>query len=520
MLQVSNKLRYPLIFFLFLLPVYIILYKIYIPRVNAFGCFDDCFNIVAGYFISEGRSLYSEIFFNHQMLMAHISYLIQSVFHPVNIFELILRHRQFVLLFGFLLNTLIVLRFKFVGVGFVLFYEFSKFYLFGDRFLAEGLIVYPLVYIFGSLWEKLQNKKIYPVDYLLCAILAWFVIFMREPFIPLSLIMFTLFMWGRPFYTIKKIAIAIFVSLTGVTFLSVPLSDYIFNVLAANYSVHLGGGVFNLELLKIFFYPIFLFFDGEWNIFRHFLVGLSLLFVYLFFYFLFVKRRFKLCGIAFMVLALANLRVVPQGKIFYMAFHMVPWYGLFIAIIFLMLKDFYTYKKKSSFLIVSVFLGLFGYLMVSPSSYVYDKLDPHYEFITNYGKELQVGEVVRLLSEPKDTLFLDGADDLIYWQAKLLSPYKYSWYTSFMPRFSRYSQARLEMFKTSPPDFYYRFCAKQEIPSYSLPDEYRKDYTKLYSLGKPTCLYVKKTKIPKISKERWEKAKEFLYEKPTQFEDR
>jgi len=53
---------------------YLLLYKIYIPHTNSFGCFDDCMNISAGYFLQYGRTLYSEIFFNHQPNLAYLSF--------------------------------------------------------------------------------------------------------------------------------------------------------------------------------------------------------------------------------------------------------------------------------------------------------------------------------------------------------------------------------------------------------------------------------------------------------------
>ena len=61
----------------------------YIPRVSAFGCFDDCFNYVGGYFIANGKVIYKDFFFNHQPIPALISYVIQAVTNPINIFELI-----------------------------------------------------------------------------------------------------------------------------------------------------------------------------------------------------------------------------------------------------------------------------------------------------------------------------------------------------------------------------------------------------------------------------------------------
>ena len=92
----------------FLLIFFAFLYKVYIPRVAAFGCFDDCFNIVAGHFLTQGKKLYSEIFFNHQPLMAYISYAIQALTSPINIYELILNHRKFVLMFAFLFDALLI----------------------------------------------------------------------------------------------------------------------------------------------------------------------------------------------------------------------------------------------------------------------------------------------------------------------------------------------------------------------------------------------------------------------------
>src|SRR5216684_2372395 len=92
---------------LFLITIYFSLYKIYIPKSNAFGCFDDCFNITAGYFITKGKVLYEQIPFNHQRLMADMSALVQSFSSPVNISELILHHRQFLLIFGFFMNLLL-----------------------------------------------------------------------------------------------------------------------------------------------------------------------------------------------------------------------------------------------------------------------------------------------------------------------------------------------------------------------------------------------------------------------------
>ena len=503
---------------LLILPIYIALYKIYIPKVNAFGCFDDCFNIVAGYFIANGKRLYSEIFFNHQPLMAYFSSLIQTGYHPINIYDLILTHRQSIMAFSFIMNVFMIFRFGLPMLGFVFLYEFSKFYVFGDRFLAEGVIVYPLVYMVGLVWQKYTSKKLYWYDYLLSSLFAWLIIFMREPYIIISFVLFFLIFFGKPFSYLKKIALGLFVLLVLIFLAITPLPEYFFNVVTVNGQIlRSEGGENNLlgfGVVQLFVYPILILFGGEWNIFRHFLVGLDLIFLISFLFLLKVKEKRRILLLLFLILGFANVRIVPPGKIFYAAFHMIVWYGLFIATLTFLLQDLFFYKKKIAVALLIILIILFVYIVGSGKSFTREKIDPHYEFITNYGKELQVGEVVRLLSKPTDTLYLDGADDLIYWQAKRTSSYKYSWYTSGMPRFSRYRQARLDMFATSPPDFYYRFCTKSIILDYFLPKAYENDYQNIYSDGKPTCLYVKKSKIENIAEERWQKAREFLYELP------
>lgn len=504
---------------LLILPIYAAIYKIYIPKVNAFGCFDDCFNIVAGYFIINGKRLYSDIFFNHQPLMAYFSSFIQTVFHAVNIYDLILAHRQSIIAFGFIMNILIILRFGLPMFGFVLIYEFSKFYVFGDRFLAEGVIVYPLVYMMGLVWQKYINKRLHWHDYILTSLFTWLVIFMREPYVVVAIVLFFIIFFGKPSSSSKKYALSLFALLVVIFLSIIPLSEYFFNVVTVSTQIfHSEAGGNNLlgsGIINIFIYPVLLFFGGEWNIFRYFLLGLDVVVLISFLFLFRVRGKRKALLVLFLILGFANVRIVSPGKIFYAAFHMIVWYGLFISALIFLLNELFLYKKKIAVLLSIIVVILIVYIVGSPKSFIREKADPHFELITNYGKELQVGEVVRLLSKPTDTLFLDGGDDLIYWQAKRLSSYKYSWYTSAMPDFFRYQQARLDMFAASPPDFYFRFCTKEIRSDYFLPKVYEDDYVNMYSGEKPTCLYIKKSKIKDISESKWQKAKEFLYELPS-----
>jgi len=507
----TKKLPYLVVVTLILVTWYIFLYKLYIPRIAAFGCFDDCFNYLGGYFILNGKQLYSQIFFNHQPLMAYISYLIQLFTQPTNIFELLLRHRQFVLLFSFTANLLLLLRFGFFGIGFVFLYELLKFYLFGERFLGEGLIVYPLAYLVGIVIYKYQNKKIYKVDYVVSAICSWFIIFTRIPFLLSTLASFGLIVLGKPFSKVKQISLITFLLLSLATILIHPVQEYIFNI----YTINTGFFEFGRDMIKSFIYPLYIFLSGEWNIFRHTLIVLSGVFVVLLI--ITVKQKQYKSVIALLaILGLANLRLVEPGDVFYGAFHMAPWLGVFLFSIFLMLQDQFQHKNyKITALFAIVLISLIGYILISPRSYIHEQLNQHEMLVNNFGNEMQVGEVVKVLSDPDDTLFLDGFDDLIYWQAQRLSAYKYSWYTSAMPNFAKYSNTRMKMFKDNPPDFYYGSCPDERIALGSLSKDILKEYQQLISTDdKPTCLYINKQKLPEITDKQWGQAKELLYKQP------
>jgi hypothetical protein len=503
-----------------LVPFYYLIYKIYIPGMNAFGCFDDCFNIVPGYFIGQGKVLYQEIFFNHQLIMPYLSYLIQVIFKPQAIYELILRHRQFMFLTGYVFSSMLVIRFGIIGFIFAIYYELTKYYIFGERFLAEGIIVYPLVYVFGLGWLKLTGKTLKLIDYLTGTVFIWFVIFMREPFSIIALLLFANLLYGKLNVKFKIYSLILFLILTLGLFLYIPFHDFFFNVVTVNQLTVFAdeskaSNIFGSGIIQAFIYPFMIISpQGYWNLFRFILIGLTVTFFVSLIHYLYAVRIWKIGLYIFLVLGLANLRFGLPGITFYSAFHLIPWYGLYIFSTLLLIKD--VTQEKLVFKILYS-LGIFAILIffiISPQSYLHEKKYPQEEFVTNYGSVMAVGEVIKVLSKPTDTLFLDGADDLIYWQSGLNSDYPYSWYTSVMPHIKKYANARTIMFGKNPPTFYYRFCSKNPVPYMFLPDTIQIDYQVINADGKPSCLYVRKDKIPEIKVSQWEKAKTFLYELP------
>ncbi|HYK09054.1 MAG TPA: hypothetical protein VEW42_06165 [Candidatus Eisenbacteria bacterium] len=494
--------------------LYVYLYKLLIPRINAFGCMDDCNNFMGGYFLLQGKQLFSQIFFNHAPFMAHISAFIQFATRPENLHELILRHRQFILLFGFVSEVFLILRFGIVGLPFALLYETTKFYLAGDRFLGEGLIVYPFVYLLGLMFNKLNKKLFYAIDYVLSAVFVWFVIFTREPYSIAILFMFFILLWRKGQGRIKLFSLGLLIVLSCITVFSYNLSELIYNMVTVNSTTlaaeNADSGVLGINIYKVFLYPFIIFFQGEWNFVRYIELGLSAVFLFANAVFLW-KRQWKWLIILWIVLGLSNFRLVRPGHEFYGAFHLLPWYSMTIFATCLMLATILKWNKWLFALGCAGFVGILLYLFISKGSYVYDHIDQQTEFITNYGNYLQVGNVVNSLSQKKDTLFVDGFDDAIYLVAKRYSPYEYSWYTSLMPLYKKYTDARENMFAKSPPDFYYGNCPGQKNPVFLLPDFVKGEYMELFNGDKPSCLWVRKSKVTEITDSQWQKAGENLY---------
>jgi len=501
--------------FILLIVSFIFFGNTFIHRVGAFGCFDDCFNIMGGYFIHQGNVLYQDIFFNHMPLGAYVSLVIQMIGNPKTFYELILYHRLFIILFAFIWNMYFIFRFGWWWVGFGFLFEGTKFYIFGDRFLAENMVVYPLVYMFLLWCRMMQKAHIFRYEYFLVPILTWFIVFLREPFVLISLVFFTLLFFRKKSTIHFFLPICIFFLCTLLLFFYFPVKDFVFNVITVNKQIEIGASHFTIQtILQMFLYPLFVFIGNTWNEFRITLTGLSVLFLGLTAIVLLQGKQWKFIVGMLILLGITNIRVVPVGTMFFDAFHMIPWYGLFIASIMVMIEYCFSHKNvRNGGFVAAFFFGIMSlYVFVSPKSFMYEKVNTMEEFTAGYARYFVNGEVIRLLSKPTDTFYVEMWDDPIYWQVKLRSPYQYSWYTSIMPFFPVYVEAREKMWKESPPDFYYGNCRPNESYSALLPETMKDQYIQLYFSDKPSCVYVKKTKIPFIEELQRKEIKKYGYE--------
>lgn len=501
--------------FLFI-PVFFFYYK----ESVSFAFIDEYNNFLAGYFLIQGKMLYSQIFFQHQPLMAYISYVLQIVLHAATLYKLVMYHRLAVIFAALVFDLLLVYRFRYIGLGFAVIFELTKYYLFGNAFLAESIVVYPLVYLFGLVWDTLQKRKVANWEIILASLFTFFVVFMREPYIPTALILFAILLITKHPVRIKIISILLFIILSALILINLPLHDYFFELTSVNIT-----GVISIEaqqshilgpgIIAIFMYPLLILVQGMMNYFRGVLIVIDVLFLLGIFSYFAIDKQWKKGLLILAILGISNIRIETPGTIFFGAYHMIVWYGLFIFTTLLLVKNIFEAKHRAAIkTITSVLLiSLFLYLILPTNALVWQKIDKQTIFNNNYAKYYSAGEVVHNLSDNHTTIFVEGWDSLVLWQANVPDAYPYLFYYLPMTNYPLYTQARATMFQKNQPEFVYSTCGlyKNRLLTYSFKEYRAGAYEVFYFAKLPTCLYIKKSAIKTIKQDQWNSIKQFGY---------
>jgi hypothetical protein len=509
-----------ILFSVFFIIFWILIIRANIHRIGSFSFFDEYSTYVTGFFMLKGRTLFTDIFLNHQPLLSHISYYIQLLSKPQSFYELAQIHRISVIVFSLICSIGLVIRFRFIGMAFTIFFELTKFYLFGSLFLAESFIVYPIAYM-TVLIILSSAKKLYITTYdiFLSAFLTWFVIFMREPYIPLVIVQFgiILSLARRTEVRKKLISAGLLLVLSFITLVSHPLKEYFYQVVTLNSqtvasSELKGNSVVGTGLLKMFFYPIYILVYGEQNFFRGIQILLSLIFIFLFAWVGYKHKKYRLLLYIFILLGLANIRFVDPGQIYFVAFHMLIWMSVFLASIFSFLylyMQHVTFKKSLPILLIlAVVLGL-GFF--HKDAFVLSRVNKETEFNDNYHRFMVNGQIIKNLSNPSDRLFVDMSDSLLHYHSGLDSSYRYAFYYPVMSGNEMFKAERQIMFRNSPPEFYYYNCEETGANDMTTMSIIRNKYAELSKNGVGMCLFIRRDILMNLPQSKIDTLLQFQY---------
>jgi len=492
--------------------LYVVLFVIYYKQFTSFIFFDEFADIVAGKFLLEGKQLYSQQFFNHQMLPVYISSLIQLITKPESLYQLIIYHRVFIFIFSFVAGVLIVSKMRWYGLATLAIYEIIKYYLFGYLFLAESMIVYIHIFLFYLGWKRISKESITQFELWIASIGTWFVLWSREPYVPLVLLLYSVIIFHKNIKKIPFLQVGSFLALSVVTFATVSIPDYIYEVIFVNYKTVLSdqvsaGVTKGLGFFSLFFYPIFTFISGQDTFFRVFLICLSAVFLLALGYFLIKTKKMWIGVYIFFVLVFANVRMVEPGTIYYGAFYQIQWVGLCIAATFLLIKNIFILQKKVAMILsVSMLLATF-FVVVQKDSYITRSVDREQLFSFQYDKYYVTANTIDMLAKSGDTLHVDFSESLLYWESKTPPAFKYVVYYPVMNDIDFYKKQRIEMFKNNPPTFYYRNCSEANTLFYQLDKKIQYEYAPIQYVDQVNCLYILKEAARKLSQEQMDAIK-------------
>lgn len=482
---------------------------LYWLKIQSFSFVDEYDHIIAGYFMLKGKTLFTEIFHNRQFGPVYISYFIQYILHPNSLYQLILYHRLFVILLSLIGGIFLSIRFGKAALIAVFLYEIIKYYSFGNLFQGEGLIVYPALYLLNVFWAQIKKQKLYTFDYLLASLACFFIVVMRETFIPVALFfLITITFFGRKKKQILIVPI-LTTTLITIVFAILPIKDYVRNVYGVN-----STGIFSSEvnIVRTLFYPFFLLFTGKLTYLKIVLSLMDVGFLILFIHQLVFNKKILQSAMIFIILALSALRPVVPGTMFYGAYKMIMWNAFLIQIAVLLFNEV---KKEATYLRwlpATLIVFAFLYAIFSPQSIIWQKEDKQKNFNISYNHYFVNGEVIKILADPGDTLFVDGYDSLLYWQANIPSSYKYSIYYVVANSVPYYADERINMFKTNPPVFYFRDCItlnKQTLPAFIEPRYV--NLNNMNSKHKGSCLYIRKDKMLKLTDKQKTEIQKFKF---------
>ena len=514
-----KKKRLEIVLYTFVITFLVFISFVYFNHL-ASNKFTDEFNSFSrAYFMLKGKTLYSNIFSHHQPLMPYLSYFIQKLLNPDSLYELIAYHRVFIIFIAFISNIILLVRFRKFSILFILLFELSKYYFFGNLFLGEVIVAYCFGYLVLLSFFKFRKYKIYKWDYIYAGILFLLIAFTREPYLPAAILVLLYIFYGKDFLKFKVISILVISFFSILILFTLPLKDYIYSIFSINFNSYIGEE-FNrrntegLGLLKIFIYPLLVFVIGKISIARLFLVTFSAAFLI---QALILRKYFyKIVIFYLIVLGFLSVRFVIPGDTFNLAFHLLPWIATITAIISFFMVELFSQNKKLASVMCLALVSVMGISIFNYNSFVLNSfsLNKLQEFHNNYGNQYIVGEAIRILSNSDDKLFVDYWETLVYWQSGLNSPYEYSMFWPVMQTSERYTLKRREMFEINSPDFYYYSCAKNERNSPLLLLKDIDKYLQIKTLeGKGSCIYVSKEKFKEIDDEKWNTIKQLGYQK-------
>lgn len=451
----QRKKKYSLIILLFIF--LIITSKAYQYNALSFHFVDEEENFVLAKYLLQGEKLYSDLFATHQPIPYLLSAVTQEVTQPNSIFLLIKRHREVIILWSVIWSLLLIIRFGLWYLPVIIIYETSKIYLLGNLFLAETFTVYPLMYLVTLVIG--QKQPILKKELVWIGVSIGLIFFTLAPLWPLVFFIACLIYWRNRqlqtiIYQILGFLLVFFLIARYVSWL-----EYYYYPIYTNLKYFIpiaSSDPFLVNSIKALFTPLLAFLQIDYFSQTQTIIRIVSIIWVVILITLIKRKNYYLLVTTTIILTLANIRFVQPGLQYYQGFHLLPWYGLFI-----MVTVFFTHKLYNHLsTYFRVLLLCFWVITVFVSSKyalgsLFDKKDIKNELFINYSRQFDAGEAVRIMKGNGDNLFVAPDEWLVYWQADIKHAHALLDFYAWMYSVPYLNSSIHQIFKTSPPVFFY-----------------------------------------------------------------
>ncbi len=468
---------------------------------------DEDEHFVIGNYINQGYRIYTDLSANHQPLIYLYGALVQKIAHPQTLFSLFKSARMSVLMWSVIGAIWLVSQFGFIMLPFILFYETTKVFLFGNLFLSESFVIYPLIYVlaecFKLTFSHYRPKKWQVIIYGLANFL---IVFNLLPLIPV-LVFINLWYFRKINY--KKVFILSLIIPTLLLFLLIKPLDYFRETIYYNWKYTIPFlSPAKTQYLRLLIFPFVSFFVAKNSIINQWIILFSLVFIGSLFILVF-NKKYRLLGgvlIFYILIALVNNRNTVPGEMFYNGFHLLPWYAAFIVFNLLIIK--LLVSKKLKFKFTPIFILLIGstYLMLSMHMPYFEPVDPLKEHNTNFLPYYLIELGIKTIVKEGDRLMVLPDETLVYWNSGVKPATRQIIYHSWEYQVPLLRDDMNRVLTTNPPEFIYANFDRIANSNYRqiIDPILKTQYWQVNVNGVAQNLHIKRTKIKSISESEWQ----------------
>lgn len=476
---------------------------------QSFHFVDEDEHFVVGSYLNQGYRLYTDLSANHQPLTYITSALTQKVLQPKTLFTLFKAGREAILLWSILGGVWLILQYGAIALPFILFFELTKVFLFGNLFLSESLVIYPLVAIVGECYRLIftsyQPKKWQIVSFGLANFLAIFNL--------LPLIVALLFLDLIYIIKIKQKRLFIFSLIVpiGLLFVFINPLDYFRETIYYNWKYtlpFLSPQTENFKFLRFLIFPFLSFFVSKNSILNQWIILFSLVFISnLFVLIINNKNRFLIWHLTFyLLITLINNRNLVPGEMFYSGFHLLPWYAVFILFNLLNLQLIFNNKLKFKYLSLVILSVGSIYLMISPHMPYFEKIDKLKEHNTNFLSYYLIEKGIKILAKEGDRIMVLPDETLVYWNSGVRPATKQIIYHSWEYGVPLLKTEMDKVLANNPPEFIYANFDRIGRADYRpvIVPILKTKYWQVTVNGVAQNIHIRRTKIKSISEDQWQ----------------